>query len=352
MHIFRNILLFSLALSFSCADIHNVPDSEITYIDETHKAVSDTVIEWSVDLDTMISGWFGEDDNNITTEAQRKQSIRPPNKRVKSVDSFFQNKKYFDETEETFVTLRLESKLQSRESHDYKVKLGGQVLLSKSKERFKFFMDNATSDNIADIKKEDESSSPELGVNYFAPDKYGVESKYSIGIRGIHPFVRARYYMTFATDLWYIEPSQSFKYSSNNKFEEETSIYFDRRFVDLSLFRILLHRKTKEETRGMDYDLTLQYYWSPFDNIGLRVSQSFLGNTKYPYVVDSSIEPPQTENYGGIYDYTSSISLRHNIWRKWFFYEVRPGVNFHKAHDYEANYTLRIFFDFHFGKFL
>jgi len=28
-----------------------------------------------------------------------------------------------------------------------------------------------------------------------------------------------------------------------------------------------------------------------------------------------------------------------------------PGVSFHKDHDYEANYTLRVFLDFHFGEF-
>ena len=351
MCVIRNILLLSLSLSLSHAELNTTTPSELSYIDETHKTVSHKIIEWSEDLDGMLSSWFVEDDANITREAEIKQSIRPPNKRVKSVDSFFQNKKYLDETEETFVTLRLDSEFNTRESNDFKVKLGGQVALSKSAKRFKFFIDNATSDNVDNLREEDPSSSPELGLHYFAPEKKGLESKYSLGTRGVHPFVRARYYMTFETDAWYIEPSQTFRYSSNNKFEEETSIYFDRHYPDLSLFRLLMHRKTGEEKKGMDYDLSLQYYWSPIENIGLRVSQSFLGNTKYPYIVDPSTEPPETENYGGIYDYVSSISLRHNIWRKWFFYEVRPGVNFRKDHDYEANYTLRIFLDFHFGKF-
>lgn len=347
----RNILLLTLFLSFSYADSNSTSQTELTYIDETHKTVSDKVITWSDALDTRISGWFGDDDSNATTKTQRKQAIRPPKKRVKSVDSFFQNKKYLDEAEETYMTLRLDSEFSSLESDDFRVKLGGQIALSKSKKRFKFFVDNVDTDNIRDITAEDASSSPEVGFHYFTPEKYGVESKYSLGLRGIDPFVRARYFMTFETDTWYIEPSQMFKYSVDDKFEEETNIYFDRHFDDLSLFRFVIHRGTQEKRKGMDYDFTFQYYWSPIADMGLRVSQSFIGNTKYPYIVDPTIEPSQTKTYGGIYDYISSFSLRQNIWRKWFFYEVRPGVSFHKDHDYEANYTLRVFFDFHFGDF-
>lgn len=347
----KNIFLLTLSLSLSYADQNTTAQSETGYIDETHETVSKKIIEWSDALDDTLSDWAGNDENNVSTEAERKQSVRPPNKRVKSVDSFFQNKRYLDETEETFLSLRLDSEFSSRESDDFRVKLSGQIALSKSKKRFKFFVDNATSDNIDDILEDDTSNTPEIGFNYFAPEKYGVESKYSLGLRGIHPFVRARYYMTFVTDAWYIEPSQTFRYSSNNKFEEETSVYFDRHFEDLSLFRFHMHRKTEETKKGMDYDFTFQYYWSPVENMGLRISQSFIGNTEYPYIVNPNIEPPQTKTYGGIYDYASSFSLRHNIWRKWFFYEVRPGVNFHKDHDYEANYTLRVFLDFHFGKF-
>lgn len=350
MLVFRNIFLLTLFFSFSHAELNSTTSAEPGYIDETHKNVSDKILEWSDALDSKLSSWMG-DDGNSSSDPQSREFRRPPNKRVKSVDSFFQNKKYLDETEETFVTLRFDSEFSSLESEDFKVKLGGQVALSKSKKRFKFFIDNATSDNVEDILVEDSSNSPEIGFHYFAPETYGIDSKYSLGTRGIHPFVRARYYMTFKTNEWYIEPSQIFRYSSNNKFEEETTVYFDRHFDDLSLFRFVMHRATRESKKGMDYDFTLQYYWSPIENIGLRASQSFIGNTKYTYVVNPNIEPPQTKTYDGIYDYVSSVSFRHNIWRKWFFYEVRPGVSFHKIHDYDPNYTLRVFFDLHFGKF-
>jgi len=351
MNILRIIIFFTALLSLSFSDSNNTSQTESSYIDDAHKTVSDKVITWSDAIDTKISGWFGEADSNATTKTQRKEDIRPPKKRVKSVDSFFQNKRYFDEAEETYLTLRLDSEFNSLESDDFKAKLSGQIALGKSKQRFKFFVDNATTDNVQDVLEDDASSSPELGFHYFVPEKYGIESKYSLGLRGIDPFVRARYFMPLKTDDWYIEPSQMFKYSVDDKFEEETTIYFDRHFDDLSLFRFVMHRATQEKKKGMDYDFTFQYYWSPMADMGLRINQSFIGNTKYPYIVDPAIEPPQTKTYGGIYDYITSFSFRQNIWRKWFFYEVRPGVNFHKDHDYEANYSIRLFFDLHFGNY-
>ena len=163
-------------------------------------------------------------------------------------------------------------------------------------------------------------------------------------------FVRARFYMDILTNNWIIGPSQMFKYSFENKFEEETNIYFDNQFRDRSLLRVHLYRKTQDKIDGMDYALTLQYYWSPIKKMGLRVSQSFVGNTKYPYIADNNVDSPIIKTFGGINNYVTSFSLRQNIWRKWFFYEVRPGVNFHRDYDYEPNYTLHFLLDFHFGQ--
>jgi len=174
MYLLRIAILFTALFSFTFSD-NNASQSERSYIDDTHKTVSDKILLWTDDLDTMLSGWLGDNESNRTTTSERKASVRPPNKRVKSVDSFFQNKKYLDETDETFVTLRMDSEFNSLESDDFKVKLGGQISLSKSKNRFKFFIDNATSDNVDNILEEDASNTPELGFHYFAPETYGIE---------------------------------------------------------------------------------------------------------------------------------------------------------------------------------
>jgi len=209
-------------------------------------------------------------------------------------------------------------------------------------------LDNAK--NILKDDLEEDRLVPDIGVHYFAAETYGVESRYSLGFGGIHPFISARYNIPIKTNEWQINPVQLFKYSTKDEFEEETNIYFDKQLEELSLFRIQLHRKTQSKIDGMDYGLLLQYYWNPKKDTGLRLSQSFLGNTKYQYIVDGSVEPAHTETYSGVNNYVTSFSWRENIWRKWFYYEVRPGVNFEKQYDYEPNYTIRLFLDFYFGQ--
>lgn len=92
----------------------------------------------------------------------------------------------------------------------------------------------------------------------------------------------------------------------------------------------------------MDYRLSFTYFYTPSKTTGLSLTQSFWGNTKY--VCD--IEP---EPYGDISDYVTTLSWRQSVWRKWFAYEVQPGISFHRQYDYEANYILRLNLDFYFG---
>lgn len=351
--IVKNIVVLSLLLSLCNANNNVTIQQEAGYIDETHTTLSKKILEWSNTIDTTLSSWVGNDDINTTIVGSNASDNTLENK-VKTVDSFFQNNKYLNETEDTFIRVRVGSKFYSKSSNDFDLRLKGQLPLSKSKKSFKIFIDDVTLDNdkniLRDDSEDDLSSVPDIGVHYFSPKTNGIESKYSLGLSGIHPFVKARYTLPFTLSEWLVDPVQLVKYSADDEFEEETNIYFDKQFKESSLFRIQLHRKTQTEIDGMDYGLSLQYYWSTKQDTGLRFSQSFWGNTKYQYTVEKNIELSQAKNYSGINNYVTSFSWRENIWRKWFYYEVRPGVNFEKQYDYEPNYTVYIFLDFYFGQ--
>ncbi len=267
---------------------------------------------------------------------------------VRSVDQFFQNERYLDETDETYIRVRVENYFESKGSNDFGLNVRAQMPFSKTKKRFRIFIDDLTLDNANDILK-DTSETPDIGIHYYA-SRHKILSRYSIGFSGINPFVKARFNMPIEMDKWLIDPIQTFRYSTDNKFEEETNIYLDRKVDNSSLFRLLLHRKTQDEIDGMDYALSVQYFRSSKNDTGFGLAQSFYGNTKYTYTTEEDVPQPKLKKYGGIHNYVSSFSWRESIWRKWFYYEVRPSVSFHKQYDYEPNYSVRIFFDFYFGK--
>ncbi len=267
---------------------------------------------------------------------------------VDNVDRFFQNDKYLDKTDETFIRIRSENYFESKGSNDFGVNVRVQMPLSKTKKRFKIFVDDLTLDNANEILK-DTPDTPDVGIHYFA-SRHKILSRYSIGFSGLDPFVKARFNMPIEIDHWLIDPIQTFRYSTDNKFEEETNIYFDRKIDNRSFFRILLYRKTQDEIEGMDYALSTQYFRTGRKDTGFGLAQTFYGNTEYTYSTEQGIPNPKLKKYGGIHDYVTSFSWRANIWRKWFYYEVRPSVSFHRQYDYEPNYRLRLFFDFYFGK--
>lgn len=415
INIFRSIVILSLSVSLCNAESNQSTQNEFIYIDKLHKSISQTVIEWSNAIDTTLSNWLDDNESNATdTEGNRSiletnitnvegnitdleanitcvegntttvktntmifpthtrtvktnRTIVPKNttvlgtnvpedtleEEVRSVDQFFQNEKYLNETDETFIRIRTESYFQSKDSNDFDLSIKAQIPLSKTKKRFKIFVDDLTLDNADEILKDnadDDHVTPDIGVHYFA-SRSKIKSRYSIGLSGLDPFVKARYNMPVKIDKWLIDPIQLFKYSIDDKFEEETNIYFDRKLDKTSFFRLQLHRKTQDEIDGMDYSLSAQYFRSTKKDTGFGFAQTFYGNTEYEYTTEKGVPNPKMKKYVGIHNYVTTFSWRANIWRKWLYYEVRPAVSFHKQYDYEPNYTLLVFFDFYFGKF-
>ena len=338
----KNVYFVLLCISLSMGGQSQTPTDETGYYDVVHANISKKVIDWSDIADTTISQWLGYDESNISCTSTREVKAKS-----KPIDAFFQNDKYLNETEDTFIRLRTDSHFQSRDSNSFNLRLSAQIPFNKCRQQLKLFVEDISLDSNKQEVKQNENTDTNLGIRYFGKVRSGIESRYSLGIRGINPYASARYRLPFQTDNWFIDTRQRFQYSVKDAFEEKTNIYFDRTLDDKSLFRFNVQRGTSTDIDGMDYGFVFQYYLNPKQNTGLSFSQSFFGNTKYKI----PNEGESAQSYSGINDYVSSLSYRANIWRKWFYYELNPSVNFHREHDYKANYSIRIFFDFYFGEY-
>ena len=335
------LLLFS-SISMAAAD----EKIEYTYMDELHKDISHKIVEWADILDNNISSWLGDPEENAACEVESlitTPDLKDTVDTVEAVDAFFQNERYLNETRDTYVRLRIRNDFYSRESNSMNVRVSARLPFDKCKKQWNIFLEDAST-NKNEIKETDTSSGG-VGVSFFKEGKFGVKGRYSVGLQGSAPYVRARYSLPMKFDSWEIEPIQTFKYSTKYYFEEETNIYFDKFFDKNNLLRIQLHRDTASTERGTDYGLTLQYYWNLEKDRKFEFTQSFFGNTYYNdfYELD--------DNYSGINNYVTSISWRQNIWRDWFYYEIKPSVNFHKDYNYDPSYFIRFNFDFYFGTF-
>ncbi|CAA6803681.1 MAG: Unknown protein [uncultured Sulfurovum sp.] len=344
MQIVKTLSLVSLILSLNYADT-SIKPSKIHYLDTLHADISEKVLDWSSHADLIVSGWLGYDNNQC--------DITPPQDHIasKKVDSFFQNNKYIEETDDVFIRVRTDTTLQTKEDNEFRLKFRAQLPFSRCREQLKIFVEDVALDKDKTKNQINENTSTDVGFRYVAKKRHGIKSRYSLGLSGISPFLSARYTKSYQIDDWEVDPVQTFKYSLDDYFKEDTNIYFDKSFQNDALFRLTLERGTESKKLGMDYGLKLEYYTNANANSGLHFAQGFYGNTRYRHRDKAyRIDHPKNE-YSGVHNYVTTISYRANIWRKWFYYEIKPSVNFHKDFDYEPNYALRFFFDFYFGEY-
>ena len=326
-------LLSSLCFNTSLKAEHN------TSADSLYKSVSTYVIDSADYLDEKVSRWLGNDDVNNTCLPEPITNIYQSN----DTDIFFQNNKYLNETRDIYVRLRMDNHYYSRESNKIKFKLSARLPFDRCKKQFQlFFQDENT---YADEVKSTDTSDGGVGIRYYEKERYGINSSYSIGLRSQSPYIRARYSFPWKYHSWKIEPVHMFKYSDKYYLEQETNIYFDKSINKEDLFRVQLHREEGSKQEGIDYGLIFEYYLHAGKNSGLRLRQSFFGNTHYNDVYKND------KNYHGINNYVTSVSWRENIWRDWLYYEVRPSINHHKDYNYKPSYEIRFFMDIYFGKY-
>jgi len=309
------------------------------YIDRTYNLISGQVIDSSNYIDDAI--------NNMLTKPDSNKTILKAKKRVNkenSVDSFFRTKKFTTETEDTYISVKLNSDLHSLYPNKFNIGVTARIPLSKSTKRYNLFINSfkkgETTNSNSKINHLNKESGTEIGVNYFATLAHKIKSRYSLGVNGLNLFTLAKYSIEKNFHSWNILSTQEFRYSFKNLFEEETDIYFDKHLCDSRLFRIALLRGTRERDAGMDYSFMVQHFWIFSKTAALNLSQLFSGNTKYKY---------KRRRYRGITNYTTALNFRKTAFRKWFYYGIRPSINFNKERNYRANYALNFYLELYFG---
>lgn len=324
-----------LLTSSTLADTRSQSSDFQDYIDEKQKNISKKVISIFDDIDKSISRWVEEDESEPAYKNQED---------IVQIDEFFINDKYLEESENSFLRVRLGTSLESKDSLDFSYKIRAQIPLNRTRKNFQLYIDEMKDDYIEGTPPtSDDQKSLEVGVNFFAPLYRDIKSKYSIGVSGLSVAAKARYSKDFNYKDWHIQPTQQFKYSTKSEFSEETDIYIDKIIIKgFSLFRTTLYRKTQTHIKGFDYSASFAYYLTPSSRKGLSLIQQFWGNSKY--TCDAN-----PESFAGISDYSTTVSWRQNIFRKWITYEIQPTLSFHRQYDYDPNYILRFYMDFYFG---
>ncbi len=307
-----------------------------SYIDVLHKNISKIIVKTSKNADNFIANRFGF---NYDLESSNKSYE----------DNFFRSRKYLEETTKSYIRVSSDYRYNSIQSNDFSVNIHARVDLKRSSKNLKLFINDLNNDNFNNIldKKHYEENSAAIGISLMKKISKKIDAQYSFGIRSLYPFIKARFSLNKRFYNFSIEPVQIFQYSSKEHFRENTRVYIDKLIDKNLLFRTELGRGTKSRYKGMDYDMTFHLFWTLNSNIGFKFTQAFYGNTDYEYITDKTTK--NTKKFNGINDYLTQISYRQNIYKKWIFYEINPGVDFSKENKYRANYRIYLKLDLFFG---
>ena len=391
------ILLFSFISQ--AKENNTTQELDESLIDRAHSSFSLKIKGWGVDIDDMVLGvygFFGDEnssvqfdsndtaylmpktymlsmdinqtqydlennqsiktkfeDNNITEFDNNISKVKQSGiekvlkNKEKEIEEFFLTRKLLEERDRSYIRLSFLQSINSLEEESFKAKVSARVSLTRSRKRIKLFIENLDDDNAKNIGKTNEKDSPSIGLERVSSNVFGVKPRYSIGFKGIDPFVRARFSLEAADFFWRFRPVQTFNYSLEEEFSELTELYFDRPTSDSTLFRFLVDRGTKSHIKGMQYDAFIQWFYKPREHAGFSVTLGVNGSTKYANTISEL--PPVIEEENRMYNYLFLLRWRENFWKKWLFYEVSPGINYHEVHDYRPNYNIFLGIDMFFG---
>jgi len=335
--LFRIILITSIFTFYLFAVDSNMVHTNI--IDTTHNYISKKVEAISNFADSITDNTL-EYTKNFTDDNGTN---------FKNVDALFQNERYIEEIKKSFVRLSMDYMYNSLDSNDINIKLTAKLALNKSRNNLRFYLSGLNQDNIDDINKKnnDNNDKAEIGISYLLESTSNLQTEYFLGIRSLYPYVKGRFSYTKEMNSWTIEPVQIIEYFTRDEFKEQTKLYLDTHIAKKVNLKLELSRGTNSKNSGMDYSGVASIFWTPLNKTGVQLSQGIYGNTKYDYIFNEVTG--ETKVYDKINNYETTLTFRQNIYKKWLFYEISPGINFHKDNDFKANYKFLLRIDAFFG---
>jgi hypothetical protein len=274
------------------------------------------------------------------------KSLMPQHEQV---DEFFLTQRLLEERDTSYVRVSFIQRFASLEGNSNDFPIRARLGLGRTKKRLKLFIEDINKDSVQNIgNTQGDEQSPSLGLDLFSKERYGIRPIYSLGFRGIDPFARARFSYSTNVGRWHIEPIQTFTYSLEDEFSETTEFFMDTPTSKRTLLRFALSRGTQSYVPGMSYNGFIQWFFTPRHHAGLSFNLGANGSTKYENTLEE-YDPPLIVQENRVFNYLFVMRWRENIWKKWLFYEIAPGVNYHEIHDYRPNYSVVFGIDLFFG---
>ncbi len=292
-----------------------------------------------------------EQAEEISTEEERK--IDKVHKRISKrilvtanwLDSFFGDELFEAEENRTRVRIRFDSFTEDGEETDLDVNFNLSIALTQAENRLYLIIagdddDLTVDDTLEDvIEGETENSDLTTSLKYFFKSTVRENISMRVDFRfreeRFVTTLEPRYRYLLDKDPWSVRFTQRARYHTDKRWDERTSIDFERNLQNKYLFRTTLQGEWFEEKDGffyalgfslfcpLDIDRALQYEWN----------NAFQTNSNN---MDVSI---------------FKVRYRQRFWRDWLFFEVTPQISIPRERDYELVSGILLRIEAYLGKY-
>jgi len=255
---------------------------------------------------------------------------------------------YLDRTNRSYVRIRGGYAYDFIGDDKYLFSVTARVMIPRTQEKLDLIIGDETK-NSSDLSLEGTTSerdnSVALGANNVLDMLGPVESKLRFGITRItNPYAKAVFQYQTLLGKWLVLPSQTFKYSMDNAFEEWTNLDFRQRLRGEMMFSLLFQRSTESEKEGMEYFVQPAVSMSLGDYGNLVPYMGLYGRTKKQPAEGDGYEPKR-----GVYRYAVGINWSKQAKRKYIVYRIQPILSYDDQYDFRPNYYVKALLEFYFG---
>jgi len=255
---------------------------------------------------------------------------------------------FLDRSNRSYIRLRGGYAYDYREDDEYIYSITARLMIPRTRERLDLVFGDDTK-NSSDLSlegtKAERDNSIALGVNNLLGALDVIDSRLRVGFSGVtNPYAKASFNYEALLGKWFFLPSQTFRYSAKEEFEEWTNLVFRHKVYKETMFSLLMQRSTTNKAPGMDYflqpsvNITLGKYGELTPYLGLY------GRTKEQAPDEDGYRPPK-----GVYRYAAGLNWSKQASRKYIVYRIQPILSYDDRYDFRPNYYVKALLEFYFG---
>jgi hypothetical protein len=272
--------------------------------------------------------------------------------RIYLISKWFDKKSFsdnfLDRSNRSYIRLRGGYAYDYRGDDEYIYSITARLMIPRTRERLDLIIGDDTK-NSSDLSLEgteaERDNSIALGVNNVLGALDVIDSRLRVGFSGVtNPYAKASFSYEALLGKWFFLPSQTFRYSAEEEFEEWTNLVFRHKVYKETMFSLLMQRSTTNKAPGMDYflqpsiNITLGKYGELIPYLGLY------GRTKEQAPDDDGYRPPK-----GVYRYAAGLNWSKQASRKYIVYRIQPILSYDDRYDFRPNYYVKALLEFYFG---